>query len=1371
MVYILDQDFGVRQIQDQAGNTVTYTDNGIVHSSGTRVDFIRDSEGRITDIVLPDGRRLKYSYDAKGDLVRAADPADLATTYGYVTNIRYPHYLQDITDARGIKAIRHEYDDDGRLVKTFDADGNPIIYEHNIAGKTEIIKNRRGFSTVYTYDANGWVLLEKNALGEEKTWTYDQNGSVLTQTDGLNRKTEFTVDPRGNELTEKDPLGNVTTRTWNYYNKIKTEIDPLGRIAERNKYKVNTLAGEETGYLEESFDALGNREFFSIDICGDPTSCSNSGNVLARIDPVGARTGYEYNDQGYKTQEINALGHEQKMLYDSMGRLTKKTVTQTINGEALLVSSNYVYDAKGRLIESKSPDGSNSKTSYNAIDKPASEVDSLGQETKYEYDNRGNEVKIIYADNTFEETGFDENGNEVLRRDRLGRVTRMVYDAADRLVEMIYPDTTPLTDLDNPRTSTVYDAGGQSIAQIDARGNRTEFAYDAGGRQTMVKDALGNITELQYDAAGQKIAMIDALGRKTKYVYDAAGRLGETVFPDVVSDDGDDSNNPRVYIAFDAAGRRISQTDEEGRTTRFAFDIIGRVTRVVLPNPATGANPELIAGESPANSGTLVTKFSYDEQGNRLSQADAEGRITQWTYDKLGRNLTRRLPMGQIDSHEYNLLGERTKYTDFNGVSTLFEFDNMSRMSKTKFANSRERAYRYDAEGQLTEIDDGGQTYAFNYDERGRLSRATDPYGRSIDYKYDADGNRSQLKTPKQLVDFRFDALSRLNEVVASIDGGEAQRTLYRYDALGNRAGMTQPNNSVVSYQYDRRNRLTQLHHQASAAINAPSLLKLDYTLEKTGLRIRIDESRPGGTSQPVTLTRTSNYLYDKVLRLTSETVNGNFGSQNRTSSFTYDRVGNRKTETTSGTINKNASYTYDANDRLIAEPNQGLTYTYDDNGNLVNKKSGSVVQAAYRWDEENHMTGATIGSGAAQKIMSYAYDPNGIRRAQEEVSGAVRRRTEYVVDANQSYAQVVEEWSASGASTGSLTDETLVKSYVYGDDLISQTLAALGSNPAKTSVYHYDGLGTTRALSDGTTGAITDRYAYTAFGETDPAPNSGWNLGSTDNNYLYAGEQKDMNLGFYYLRARYMDPSNGRFVGMDSYAGNMQDPISLHKYVYANQNPTMGIDPSGNMTLGEIGTAMRIAVSQVTSGMLRGSRVFLKAARSVAKYWIGTAKRLVMRCIKKPEKCDLDTPLLIEGNDTPQTSQHVRDAQLGAGSNMITSGVQFHRIKPGHSRGWLRSTSECNSAARLKFGRPGVCDEFPYASAREGGQKHHPMTVSLRLTDKVEGAFQGVKIKAFYAICRIQPNKQKKSQFLVAGMPEVPSFVLPPPLSCFDSK
>ena len=112
--------------------------------------------------------------------------------------------------------------------------------------------------------------------------------------------------------------------------------------------------------------------------------------------------------------------------------------------------------------------------------------------------------------------------------------------------------------------------------------------------------------------------------------------------------------------------------------------------------------------------------------------------------------------------------------------------------------------------------------------------------------------------------------------------------------------------------------------------------------------------------------------------------------------------------------------------------------------------------------------------------------------------------------------------------------------------------------------VYIYDGHGTVRALAN-ENGKITDTYTYDAFGNL---LNS---TGTTANNYRYCGEQFDSTTGLYYLRARYMDTNTGRFTSQDTYAGSTADPISLHKYLYANSNPVMYSDPSGYMSLGEV--------------------------------------------------------------------------------------------------------------------------------------------------------------------------------------------------------
>jgi len=51
------------------------------------------------------------------------------------------------------------------------------------------------------------------------------------------------------------------------------------------------------------------------------------------------------------------------------------------------------------------------------------------------------------------------------------------------------------------------------------------------------------------------------------------------------------------------------------------------------------------------------------------------------------------------------------------------------------------------------------------------------------------------------------------------------------------------------------------------------------------------------------------------------------------------------------------------------------------------------------------------------------------------------------------------------------------------------------------------------------------------------------------------------------YAKARYFDPELGRFLSQDSYLGELTEPPSLHRYLYANDNPTRYVDPTGHMS------------------------------------------------------------------------------------------------------------------------------------------------------------------------------------------------------------
>lgn len=83
---------------------------------------------------------------------------------------------------------------------------------------------------------------------------------------------------------------------------------------------------------------------------------------------------------------------------------------------------------------------------------------------------------------------------------------------------------------------------------------------------------------------------------------------------------------------------------------------------------------------------------------------------------------------------------------------------------------------------------------------------------------------------------------------------------------------------------------------------------------------------------------------------------------------------------------------------------------------------------------------------------------------------------------------------------------------------------------------------------------------ASAALAQTIPNP-----IKNNDHQSIgFTGYQKDETTGLYYANARFYDPYVGEFISMDPAVGDPRRPLTLNKYLYANANPLVYIDPTG---------------------------------------------------------------------------------------------------------------------------------------------------------------------------------------------------------------
>ena len=132
------------------------------------------------------------------------------------------------------------------------------------------------------------------------------------------------------------------------------------------------------------------------------------------------------------------------------------------------------------------------------------------------------------------------------------------------------------------------------------------------------------------------------------------------------------------------------------------------------------------------------------------------------------------------------------------------------------------------------------------------------------------------------------------------------------------------------------------------------------------------------------------------------------------------------------------------------------------------------------------------------------------------------------------------------------------------GDTKAIQNLLGLEDNVCfRYYLYNKDIQGsTTSVLNEDGAGELS--YVYDDFGETGINGSSAF-----QNEICYTGGIYDETTGLYYLNARYYDPENGRFLTEDTYRGELNEPDTLHLYVYCKNNPINYMDPSGHKFLG----------------------------------------------------------------------------------------------------------------------------------------------------------------------------------------------------------
>ncbi|MFG1824478.1 DNRLRE domain-containing protein [Microbispora bryophytorum] len=941
----------VRTAYDVDGNVLTSTLDDLTGSDPDRVTtYTYDTLGRVKTMTGPEGGITQYSFDATGALVSATSPAGTQLQFGYTprgekATITVKNWTGSLTapqPATDVVLASYAYDPGGRLASETDTMGRTTrytywdddlvsqkiaddarlngsttprdvvlaSYEYDWAGNpVKTVTGGGKTRTDYVYDAANLLTsqtLDPGGLGRRASYEYDANGNVISTTKtaaGTSRteraRAEFDdANRRIKQIVENGETDLITS--WKYDDRglVTEATSPRGNASGADRFDHTTL---------NRYDAVGRL----VETKQPPVAVEHGGGSPADQRPV---IRYGYNTAGEQTDVLDPEGRAGSAEYDRAGqRTSQKSPSYTPpGGSAITPVTAYGYDAAGRLTTITDPRGNVTTNTYDALDRlvrvtqPPAAGGATPGHTDYTYTLNGELLSITDPTGARKEATYDDLGRQI---------TSTVIERQ--------PTTATLT------SYSTYDDAGNLLTEKRPGGDTTTATVNPAGELTELTDPLGDTTTFDFDLAGRQTKVTDPLGDTDSITYDLAGH------PTAVKElDADGATVRTRSIGYDLDGNPTSRTDAEGHTLTYAFDALGRITRMVEPVSAEDS---------------ITTSFGYDAAGARIRYTDGRGNATVTTYNSLG--LVESVIEPATAQHPdladrtwttiYDAAGNPVKQVQPGGVTMTNTFDNLNRLTQQAgsgggAAPTAPKTFGYDLAGRAVSAGD----LAFTLNDRGQILKTTKGGVDQATFGYDANDRLVQRGDAAGTTTFTWDGKDRLKTTADPLTG------------------------VTVSYGYDKADRLTSETYGEGGSQRSYGYDALD--------RVTSDVLKTGGGAELASIT----YGYDKEDRLTSKLTSGTTGAggngytydfagrltswtdpSSATTTYEWDASGNR---TRAG----NDTFTYDERNRLTS--GAGVSYTYTPRGTLASASKDGAVRA-FSFDAFDRM----VGDGNAD----YTYD------------------------------------------------------------------------------------------------------------------------------------------------------------------------------------------------------------------------------------------------------------------------------------------------------------------------------------------------------------------------------------------------------------